>query len=297
MSRKSTYCFIINGASNAERAVDAFRKYEAEIIKEVPDAHIVYVKKGESIKEQAREMAQKFSHIIACGGDGTVHLVANGMMDSEAVLGVIPIGSGNDFARQLGLNGSVKQAIETLFTGKLKTVDVIQFDDNYVLNTLGFGVDGLTNYYANRSKLKTGALRYFHGGLKALFRARPFEIALEFDEMDTVIHQRSWMVTLANGNREGGRYVISPRSRNDDGILEVLVVKDIAKWRLFYEFIKLSVGIAFNPDVVDTYSIQTGGALKSSRRVKTHADGEQIAAKNICTFHLLKSKISVICVS
>lgn len=251
-----------------------FRNQQAEIKKRLPDAEFIYIKSEDSIRQTAREKSGEFSHIIACGGDGTVSQVANGLVGTDAILGILPLGSGNDFARQIGLNIDFDQDFETLLKGWKTPLDVVKTQWGYFLNTFGIGADGLTNYYASRSRFTRGGLRYFSGGLKALIMARPFQVRIVFNDGRTTANHKVWMVTLANGTTEGGRYTISPDSEMNDGILEIIVVKDISRIKLIYEFIKLSLGIPFSRNVIIKYTTASGCTVEPSEPVKVHADGE-----------------------
>lgn len=294
MSSGASYCFIINCASNAFKAEAFFREKEQDLKRIFHSPKFIYIKEGDSIEEKARRHAESYSHIIACGGDGTVSRAASGILETSAVLGVIPLGSGNDFAQSIGLTKNFEENIRILEDDSIAQIDVIKCGWGVFLNTLGIGVDGLTSYYASKSSFKNGATRYFAGGLKALFHSKSFEVFIQLDETKEEIRQKVWMVTVANGNTEGGKYTISPGSKNDDGKVEIVVVKEVSRLRLILEFIKLSLGFSFNEKVIATYSTRIGGNIKTDRQLRAHADGEQVYGIKNYTFEIFSEKLPVI---
>jgi diacylglycerol kinase family enzyme len=212
----------------------------------------------------------------------------------QVTLGVIPIGSGNDFAKSLGLPKNFEKNLSILKMGNIRGIDVVENEWGYFVNTFGMGLDGLTNYHASNSPFNRGMLRYFWGGLKALFQAKPFDISIKIPEITAPITYRSWMITIANGKNEGGRYTISPSSCNYDGKLEIVVVKDITRLRLVFEFLKLSVGLPFNQNIVDVFVTKSGCETTNNRVVKSHADGEQVYTHKVNKFKLLPGALNVI---
>ncbi|WP_421774620.1 diacylglycerol/lipid kinase family protein [Gracilimonas sp.] len=294
MSNYPSYCFIINCASNAFRAESFFRNKEAELKAKFSNASFIYIRKDDSITEIARQKSEGCSHIIACGGDGTVNRVANGLVGSDCILGVIPLGSGNDFAQSIGLDLNFDRNVEVLSREIITRVDVVSTDCGYFLNTFGIGVDGLTNYYASKSGLKSGFLRYFVGGLKALFRSEPVRTKISISEHGTDIEQKVWMVAVANGKSEGGKYQISPSSVNSDGKVELIIVKSVNRIRLIYEFLKLSFGFSFNKRIVDEYSFTDSVSISTEGVLKSHADGEQVPENDDYKFKVLPGALKVI---
>ncbi len=258
------------------------------------DSAFIYIAEEDDIGEIVRLKSSRYSHIIACGGDGTVNSVVRGLMNSKAVLGVLPLGSGNDFAKQINLSADFHTNVEILKKGNTCSIDVIESNAGLFVNTFGIGLDGLTNFYATQSLFKRKSLKYFAGGLRALFHAKPFTAQITVDEKE-LNSKKVWMVTIANGRIEGGRYNISPTSISGDGVVELIVVKAFSRGRLFWEFIKLSFGFSFKPGLTEVHKIQHTLKVKLNREMKVHADGEQVAQKKRYNFKLNKQLIDVIC--
>ena len=294
MTGEHTYCFIINCASNSFKAESFFKEKEHILAQTFDEVEFIYIRKEDSIADIVHEKAKFFTHIIACGGDGTVNQAVNGIMGSDAILGVIPLGSGNDFAKSIGLRGEFENDLSILSYGKVRNTDVISYGNSYFINTFGIGVDGLTNYFASKSKLKTGFLKYFIGGLRALFSSNPFHIELKIDGVRIDYPQKCWMIAVANGKSEGGKYKISPDSLNYDGRVEVILVKAVPRFRLIWAFLKLSVGFGFREDLVTQFSVKESCSIEMKTDLKCHADGEQVSPGKSIHCKLIKGAIPVI---
>lgn len=294
MSGIPTYCFLINCASDANKAESFFKERETSLAAIFPGAEFIYVGEADSILKIARLKAETHTHIVACGGDGTVNKAANGLIGTTSTLGVIPIGSGNDFAQNIGLNCDFKQAVEVLLNNKITHIDAIKTEWGYFINTFGIGVDGLTNYYSSQSRFKSGTARYFWGGLKALSMARAFTINLSIPAYPNSIKKEVWMAAVANGKTEGGKYAISPQSVNHDGKVEIVIVEKVSRLRLVIEFLKLSLGYSFKAGVVTQYVTDKGCSIEVERPLRAHADGEHISGLSSCKFEVLQGALPVV---
>ncbi|MDR9419049.1 diacylglycerol/lipid kinase family protein [Gracilimonas sp.] len=294
MNRNRTYCFLINCSSNAGRSEELFRSKEAFINSNLAHVEFIYIDEEDSISEIAAAKAKEYSHIVACGGDGTVNQVANGIIETDSVMGVLPLGSGNDFAQNIGLNHNFEQNFDTLLNNFTTNIDSVQSEWGYFVNTFGIGVDGLTNFYSSKSRIKNGKYKYFFGGLKALLLAKPFNARIKIPELKRTLDQKIWMVTIANGKTEGGKYKISPGSINNDGEVEIIMVRNISRIELLIEFIKLSLGYSFRTDVVKVLSTSLGCSVNTEFKTKAHADGEQAGDKTSYNFKVSKSALSVV---
>lgn len=294
MSNKDSYCFIINCASNTHTSESVFKKYENKIKLKFPDSDFRYIRSGDSIKNLVESNLDTYSHFVACGGDGTVNSLANALINSKVILGVLPLGSGNDFAQNIGLTQNLEHDLLTLKANRIKSIDAIKVNEEYMVNTCGIGVDGLTNYYASKSFFKIGFLKYFFGGIRALYNSNPINIKYEIDGKGEKTLNNTWMVAVANGKTEGGRYKISPDSDNGDGKAEVIIVKGVSRISLMYEFIKLSCGKSFNRKIIDIKFFRKSFVLSSSVKTFTHLDGENRGQLNQLDFRMKKRALQVI---
>lgn len=267
-----SYCLIVNPFSNSGRALKVLKRYESEILEKLTNAELYVVKKEDSISEIAFKKAEKFDVVVACGGDGTARNVGIGIRDTEALFGLIPIGSGNDFARMLNLSNSISENIDVLKRASYKEVDLVSFNDKYFINTLGIGFGGLTNYYASNLRNVKGSFKYLFAGLKALRSYKPFEVQIKPHTSNLKTYTTP-MVIVANGKWEGGGFLISPDSVFSDSEIELIIIKKSSKFRLTIEFIRLSLGLSLSKNISKKIK-GSNFLINTSEPVYVHADGE-----------------------
>ena len=232
--------------------------------------------------ELAKEAAlQGYPLVVAVGGDGTVHEVINGLMqvpqEERPRLGVVPLGTGNDFAHMVGISTHSVTAARQVFTGKPRPIDIFKVSDDhgrceYVDNTLGIGFDALVNIRSRNVPVIHGFFVY----LLAVFQT----ILLNHDPpfMRFRSDLESWeremlMLVACNGPREGGGFFVAPEARPDDGLLNYVGVCSVSRLmmlRLVPEvmrgtharFSQVSMGAFHQMD------------LHSNKHLYMHADGE-----------------------
>ena len=173
--------------------------------------------------------------VVAWGGDGTVNEVAAAVMNTSATLAIVPAGSGNGLARDLGLPSAPARALEIAAAGSTMTIDAGQVNDCQFFNIAGVGVDAIVAArFAERGLRRRGLAAYVQ--LSALelarYRAQTYRLTLDGD----VVEHRAMLVAIANGRQYGNRLVIAPGARLDDGLLEVVIVDQLSllgiAWRL-----------------------------------------------------------------
>jgi diacylglycerol kinase (ATP) len=192
--------------------------------------------------ELAAEAAKTgYATVVALGGDGTVHEVLNGLMRSGAdrrpQMGVVPLGSGNDFAGGVGIPLDPPAAIRRIFKGgRVQPIDVGSVTDapgrtEYWCNVLGIGFDAAINLQSRTIPWFHGFAMYFAATLKTIMLKyeRP-QAEIEIDGKKS--SQRFLMLTLGNGTREGGGFRTTPDARMDDGELDYLLVDPISRLKM-----------------------------------------------------------------
>jgi len=180
--------------------------------------------------------------VIVAGGDGTVNEVVSGLLAAElggyAELGLLPLGTGGDFARSLGIPRDLDGAIELLAAGKSRQIDAgrISYLDAasqnasaYFVNVASLGISGLVDQLVNRAtKRFGGGVSFLIGTIKAIARHRGQHVTLRVD--GEVVHDAPLVLAAAaNGRYFGGGMHISPEARLDDGLFDVVLIPDISK--------------------------------------------------------------------
>ena len=174
--------------------------------------------------------------IIVCGGDGTINEAIHALVDSDVNLGILPLGTGNDFARTLGIKEDLDFACNVLQEEKVRKVDLVKVNGNkYYGSVGGVGFDAEVASWANRYKrFAPGAAIYFLAILAKLFTYKFKKVAITHD---TGNHTGE-ILMAAIGNTEwyGGGINITPTALLDDGVLDICVVQKINKLKLLLFF-------------------------------------------------------------
>jgi YegS/Rv2252/BmrU family lipid kinase len=166
--------------------------------------------------------------LILGGGDGSVSSVVDFLAHHHVVLGLLPLGTANDFARTLGIPSDIEGACQTIAAGKTVDVDLGLAGDNYFVNvaSVGLGVEA-TRALSPWMKKSVGPLAYPAAAIKAFLSHEPFSARLTFPDGDhePVEHERLLQVAVGNGRFYGGGMVVAPESGIDDRNLDVYAIE------------------------------------------------------------------------
>ncbi|MFF3330625.1 diacylglycerol/lipid kinase family protein [Streptomyces sp. NPDC002888] len=187
-------------------------------------------------RDLAREAGQRGRVVLAVGGDGITGAVGGALSGTGALLGLVPAGRGNDFARALGLPTEAAALAEVLLRGEPRAVDTIEVESavhhgTVVLGSVYAGVDAVANRHANRAKVLRGAAAYYAGGLRAVTTWRPAHYRVTIDGEEHALS--GYTVVIANSGYYGSGRIIAPGARVDDGLLEVVMIREAPR-RLFF---------------------------------------------------------------
>jgi len=197
-----------------------------------------FTRKAGDASVLAHELASDgFDPVIAAGGDGTVNEVVNGLLSNhcDVRVGVLPIASGGDFARTLGL-GSVRRAVETLAAGQCRKVDAIRarfqgpngITERHFVNVASIGLGGLVTLAVQEGwRFLPGSLRYLAACIPKLAAGCVFTVQLFLDAVETGTFDVT-IVSLANGRYQGGGILIAPVAALDDGLIHITLVEQVS---------------------------------------------------------------------
>ena len=168
-----------------------------------------------------------YGFLILGGGDGTVSSVVDFLAHHHTVLGLLPLGTANDFARTLGIPQDIEGACNTIAEGKLVDIDLGLAGDNYYVNvaSVGLGVEA-TRALSPWLKRSTGPLAYPAAAIRAFLKHEPFSARLTFPDGDheSVEYNRLLQVAVGNGRFYGGGMVVAPESGIDDSTLDIYAI-------------------------------------------------------------------------
>ena len=168
--------------------------------------------------------------IIAVGGDGTVNEVASALCRSDATMGILPFGTGNDLARALHLPTSPRAALDVLYKGIARRMDAGIANDRFFANVSGFGFD--VDVLLNTERYKknfNGMMPYLLGILSAISHLRTLHLTVKVG--GETLHRDSMLITVGNGTHFGGGMNAMPNADPFDGLFDVMIVKKVQVMR------------------------------------------------------------------
>lgn len=242
---------------------------------------------GRRFAEEA--IASGVERIISIGGDGTLNAVASGMVGSALQLGIVPMGSGNGYARSLKLSREPARALRMAFSGKARQFDVCYLNEHLFLGTAGIGFDARVAHAFDQSKGR-GMWNYMRLIVKHILGAKPMHTVINANTRsreDDVL-----MLVFCNTREFGNGAVISPGSLPDDGLAELRIVTKPPLMPMLAAFIRMYNGrIDGSPYVTniitDQATVQQDGTL-------AHLDGEPVEIGKEVRFRLDAKKLWVV---
>jgi len=212
--------------------------------------------------------------LIVAGGDGSQHLAVQGLVGSACALAPLPLGSGNDLAGTLGVPANPIEAFGALLEAPIRSMDLLSVDGRLVVGVAGLGFDSAAAEMANRVRLRLGPALYAWAAFRTLltFRAPALRVQVDGSEF---FAGRAMLVALANTPRYGGGMRIAPAARIDDGLLNVVVVKQVSVSTFLRVFPKVYRGTH-----VEHPAVLTGQAhrvvVQADRPLPCYGDGERL---------------------
>jgi YegS/Rv2252/BmrU family lipid kinase len=221
------YC-IVNPIAGSGRAKELFFKAHALLDAGGVTCEAVFTEYPGHARELAQAAVKNGEQVIvAVGGDGTNQEVGAALSQTDATLGILPFGTGNDFARALKIPQDVEAAVGILLKGHSKRVDAAMANDRFFLNVAGFGFDAEVVRYTEKYKKRfNGMFPYLMGIFQALMHLKPIDMEVEFD--GERFCERAILVSACNGTHLAGGMNVAPLADPSDGLFDFCVVKDIS---------------------------------------------------------------------
>ncbi len=243
-------------------------------LKLLDDAGAEYVLHETHYKAHGTEIAAELTkedgvNVIALGGDGTVHDVLNGIRNVETCnFGIIPLGTGNDFAASAKIPYNVKEAVQLILKGETKPTDYLTVGGKRCMNVGGIGIDVDVLVRCAKGK-RRGKLKYLKSLIISFFKFNGYDLTIECE--GETIEKKVLMVAACNGRQFGGGIRVCPVAELDDGKMDVMVVDCFkSKWQILRAFIQLL----------------QGKIMGYPHKRHFHTDGVIITPKQPCTIQL-----------
>jgi diacylglycerol kinase (ATP) len=239
----------------------------------------------EKIKEKTEELQP--DKVIAVGGDGTVKLVAESLLQTHIPLGILPAGSANGMAKELGIPDEPKGALDIIVKGQSKKIHMVDINDHRCIHLSDIGFNAfLVKKFETQNK--RGMWGYIKAAWKVLKRNPVMQVSIQVD--DGYIQREAAMVVIANATKYGTGVLINPKGSLEDDFFEVVIVKKIALSEIFKMMITHS---PYNP--VKTELLQTRSLkIESKHKVHFQVDGEYLGKVNRITAFILPAALQIV---
>lgn len=272
MPKKKRYMLIVNPEAGSGKTMKVLPQIENILRSKKIDYEFHFTQEPMHATELVKEIGSKFNVVVSVGGDGTINEVLNGVPDFKIPFGMIPIGTGNDFARSCSVPyNSIEEAIQILLNDDIKNIDIGEVNGRKFVNVLGMGFEGQVNLNARKIDFIRGSFRYAITIPFTLFAYKRIPIKLTLDRK--IIEDDIFLVSVGNGWNVGGGLQLTPKAKLDDGLFDICYVKDIGKWRIASNFTKLTKGTIAELEEIEIYQAKRI-KVESEVDIPFHFDGE-----------------------
>jgi len=271
---------IVNPAAGRGSAARARARVESELVRAGAE-HQVVVTEGRGHAAELAEAAARagWPAVVAVGGDGTVHEAVNGLMRAagegpSVPLGIVGVGSGNDFARLAGVPADAAQAVRRIVYVRPRAVDVGRVNGRWFSNGVGIGLDAAVAVEVDRRRRFRGIIMYLDALAKVLRVFRPARMTVDVDG-ERLADGPMTLVTIGNGGRHGGGFWICPAARIDDGVLDVCICEGLGTLGILRFLPRVMRGTHLDARCVHMHRARRV-RVSSPDPLPVHADGEII---------------------
>ena len=281
--------FVINPISGAKGKIawePAIRKYFEGL------AHSIefFLLDGKDDATSLKYWIEKLQpqRVIAVGGDGTVSLVAEQLLQTNIAMGILPAGSANGMAKELDIPAEVDGALDIILNGEIKPCDAIRINDNELsLHLSDLGVNAQLVKYFEQGNLR-GKLGYALKVFKVLWRKKMMDVTIQTNKEE--IKRHAFMVVIANASKYGTGALINPEGNLGDGLFEIVVVRRINFISVLKMFLKFK---RFNPKKIELFQAESA-IITTVRKTHFQVDGEYLGKVDAVKATIIKSQLKLI---
>lgn len=262
---------------------------------------------GHAIELAQAAISAGYDVVVGVGGDGTANEIINGLMQAQkaglgsAVMGILAVGRGNDFAYGMHIPAGLELGLQTLTNGRQDRIDVglVTGGDypqgRYFGNGVGIGFDAVVGFEALKMTWLSGFPNYIVAALKTIFLYYHAPvIRLEYD--GHTVNLSALMVSVMNGRRMGGGFMMAPDSSNIDGLLDLCIARQVSRGRIFALIPHFLKGDQATQESISTARAKRVAVTALEGVLPVHADGETICTAGASlSIELLPAQLSLIC--
>jgi diacylglycerol kinase (ATP) len=264
--------FLVNPAAGRGAGAShlpELRRYAARA-----GAGLVVSRSVDDLIEQARRaVADGVERLVVAGGDGTMHNAAQALAGTACALGVVPLGTGNDLAGTLRIPPDIEPAVNRALRGEVRAIDLARVGEKVCIGYAGVGFDSEVTRYANQVKALRGPLVYLFSVIHTLVTFEPPTLRIEHD--GETFEGRAMFVVAANLPRFGGGMRIAPEAVIDDGLLDLVIVRELSRPALLAVFPKVYGGRHVGHPAVSITRTRTA-TITIDRAIDMYGGGEPV---------------------
>jgi YegS/Rv2252/BmrU family lipid kinase len=268
-------CLIVNPSAGRGRAAHLLGGVEAALRARGMAFRVERTDSLAHARELARGALAAGEVAAGMGGDGLLGAIAGELRGTDGVLGVLPGGRGNDFARKLGIGTDPERACDVLAAGRERAIDVADAGGATYLGIASAGFDSDVQDIANATRVPLGEGVYVYATLRALggWRHAGWRVVIDGEEHSF----RGYSVAVANSGVFGGGMQLVPGASLDDGLLDVVLTGECSKWSYLASIPKVFKGTHVTSEDI-TFLRGREVAFEADRPFRAYADGDPIAA-------------------
>lgn len=232
------------------------------------------IQQGKKVSEALLDIDDSYKYILIAGGDGTVDSVVNAMMNMKIDLpiGILPVGTANDFGKFINIPSDVKEALERILSTEPVPVDIGKINEKYFINVASTGLfTDISQKTDDNLKNTIGKLAYYIKGLEELPNFRKLKVKITSEEL--VYDGEMYLMLVFNG-QTAGNLKLATRADATDGYLDVIVIKAVALYEIIPLFLKILKGDHLDSNKV-VYFKTKDVLIESNEDIVTDIDGEK----------------------
>lgn len=269
-------------------------------VSSMEEVTVVFTESPGEVERRAREsLEEDWDRVVAAGGDGTIHEAVNGLAQNlgKSHFGILPLGTGNDLARSLGVAADLHQALDVLRRGEVRALDVIRvrFEDGLERLCLNAATGGFTDEVNEaldeETKNAWGPLSYLRSAVEAVPELESFHLELEPEGQESM-SLSAYSVAIANGRCVASGIQVAPEARLDDGLLDVLVIPEIHVGQMAMLGPQVLTGRHLNSELIRFLRVEKV-TVATAPPIPFNLDGEAHGTTPV-TFEVLPQTLKVV---
>jgi YegS/Rv2252/BmrU family lipid kinase len=250
----------------------------------------VTISEIEDLKSFIKTKINSYETFVAVGGDGTVNSLASNLINTDRILGVLPYGSGNGFAREMGFRRNIRSLADDIKRKEFFGIDVLSINDSTCVNVAGVGIDSFVAHSFHTCK-RRGLWNYGVTALKIVRKLKPFNATFSIN--DKLIEDQFYMVSVANTRQFGNDAFLAPQAKPDDGKFNIVLLKPFPKYLLPLFLVRLLGGTLKDSAYVRYFESGNPGIIYTNE-TRFHIDGEPCNLTGEIKVDILKKALRVL---